>query len=84
MNNKIFYYVACIYLIIKGGKALLDLVFIKNNEILNNATESLTYKIGLVLGMIVQVLIYFGLVKIIFQNFIMTKSLKELNSVEQI
>ncbi|MGV8915622.1 MAG: hypothetical protein ACOH1X_09270 [Kaistella sp.] len=84
MNNKIFYCVACIYLIIKGGEALLDLVFIKNNEILNNATESLTYKIGLILGMIVQVLIYFSLMKILFQNFIMTKSLKELDSVEQI
>ena len=84
MNNKIFYYIACIYLIINGSGALLNLVLIKNNEILNNPSESLTYKIGLVLGMIVQVLICFGLVKIIFQKFIMKKSLKELKSIETI
>ena len=84
MNNKIFYYVACIFLFIKGCVAFLDVVQIKSNGIINDASESLPYKIGLVIGMVLQVVIYFGLMKFIFQKFIMTKSLKELNSVEQI
>ena len=84
MNNKLFFYVACVFLFIKGCGAFLDVVQIKSNGILNNASESLTYKIGLVIGMILQVLIYFGLTRFIFQKFIMTKSLKEVNSIEKI
>ncbi|MDP2454395.1 MULTISPECIES: hypothetical protein [Kaistella] len=84
MNNKLFYYVACVFLFIKGCGAFLDVVQIKSNGIINDASESLPYKIGLVTGMILQVVIYFGLTKFIFQKFIMTKSLKELNSIEKI
>lgn len=84
MNNKLFYYVACVFLFIKGCVTFIDVVQIKSNGIINDASESLPYKIGLVIGMILQVVIYFGLTKLIFQKFIMTKSLKELNSIENI
>ena len=84
MNNKILYYAACIFLIVKACNALLDLVLIKDNPIINGSVESLSYKIGLVIGMIAEVLLYVFLLKIIFQKFIMKKSLTEMKSVENI
>lgn len=73
---------ACIFLFIKGGVALLDLMLIKDHATIIGSTESISYKIGFVIGNIAEVIIYFGLVKIIFQKFIMKKSLNKIKPIE--
>ncbi|QBO57340.1 hypothetical protein NBC122_00491 [Chryseobacterium salivictor] len=84
MNKKIFYYVACIYLLVKGVAALRKIIFIKDSIIISSSTESMAYKIGYVSGIVAEIIICLTLVIFIFQNFIMKKSLTERKSIEQI
>lgn len=73
--KKIFLYVACLILLIKGGKTIWELINFSQISELNNVANSIAYKIGFVIGMLLEILVFFGLIKIIYDYFLKNKTL---------
>ena len=75
--KRIFLYVACIVLLINGGKTLWELINFNQISDLNNVANSIAYKIGYVVGMLVEIIVFFGLIKIIYDKFFKEVKTKE-------
>ncbi len=75
--KRIFLYVACIVLLINGGKTLWELINFNQISDLNNVANSTAYKIGYVVGMLVEIIVFFGLIKIIYDKFLKEVKTKE-------
>lgn len=75
--KRIFLYVACIVLLINGGKTLWELINFNQISDLNNVANSTAYKIGYVVGMLVEIIVFFGLIKIIYDKFFKEVKTKE-------
>ena len=69
--KKVFLYVACLVLLIKGGKTIWELINFNQIMELNDVANSTAYKIGFVVGMLVEVVVFFGLIKIIYDYFLL-------------
>lgn len=73
--KKIFLYIAILVLLIKGGKTIWELINFNQINELNDMAHSIAYKIGFVVGMIIEVIVFFGLIKIIYDYFLKNKKL---------
>ena len=70
----------CIYFkewLINGGKTLWELINFNQISDLNNVANSTAYKIGYVVGMLVEIIVFFGLIKIIYAKFFKEVKTKE-------
>ena len=73
--KKVFLYVACLVLLTKGGKTIWELINFNQIMELNDVANSTAYKIGFVVGMLVEVVVFFGLIKIIYDYFLKEKEM---------
>lgn len=68
--KKTFLCVAVVVLLLNGGKGIWDLINISENSSLTNTTLSLAYKIGVIARIFLEIIVNFGLVKIIYDTFL--------------
>lgn len=82
-TKKTFLYIACIVLFIKAAKTIWELINFSQIQELNNAVNSLTYKIGFLAGMLFEIVVFLGLIKIIYDYFLKSKSNKIKVSLDE-
>ena len=71
--KKVILYLVCIVLLLNACKTLWELINFNDLAFLHSHSESIAYKGGRVVGMIIRTVGYFGIVIFIYNKFLKLK-----------